>query len=251
MFIDTHCHLSKKDYQNLDDVINEMKNNIMITSGCDHDTNIEVIDTINNYSNVYGVIGIHPEEASNYKKEDLDYIEKNIQNPKIVGIGEIGLDYHYDGDIIKQKELFIKQIEIAKKYNKTIVIHSRDAIQDTLEILNKYKSDNLKIVMHCFSSSLEVAKELIKSNVKLGIGGVLTFKNSIKLKEIVKELSLANFLLETDCPYLSPEPFRGKQNRPYNCYFVAQKIAEIKQIPIEDVFRVTTNNAIEQFDLDI
>lgn len=251
MFIDTHCHLFNEYYENIEDVINEMKNNIMITSGCNNESNKEVIDLVNKYDNVYGVIGIHPEEIANVSEDDFTYIEENINNPKIIGIGEIGLDYHYDYDRDLQKELFIRQIEIAKKYNKTIVIHSRDAIEDTLKILNDYKNDNLKIVMHCYSSSLEIAKELIKNNVKLGIGGVLTFKNSVKLKEIVKELPLSSFLLETDSPYLSPEPFRGKQNRPYNCYYIAQKIAEIKEISVDEVLKVTTKNTIEQFDLDI
>lgn len=251
MFIDTHCHLYKEYYENIDEVIKEMKNNIMITSGCDNTTNKEVIECINKYDNVYGTIGIHPEEIENVKEEDFIYIENNINNPKIVGIGEIGLDYHYPTNKDLQKEIFIRQIELGKKYNKTIVVHSRDALEDTLHILNKYKNDNLKIVMHCYSYSLEIAKELIKNNVKLGIGGVLTFKNSVKLKEIVKELPLTNFLLETDSPYLSPEPFRGKKNKPYNCYFVAQFISQIKNISIEEVFKITTDNAVKQFDLDI
>src|SRR5574344_1529000 len=251
MFIDTHCHLFNEYYENIEDVINEMKNNIMITSGCNNESNKEVIDLVNKYDNVYGVIGIHPEEIANVSEDDFTYIEENINNSKIIGIGEIGLDYHYDYDKNLKKKLFIRQIEIAKKYNKNIVIHSRDAIEDTLKILNDYKNDNLKIVMHCYSSSLEIAKELIKNNVKLGIGGVLTFKNSVKLKEIVKELPLSSFLLETDSPYLSPEPFRGKQNRPYNCYYIAQKIAEIKEISVDEVLKVTTKNTIEQFDLDI
>lgn len=249
MFIDTHCHLSREDYDNLDDIIKEMNNNIMITSGCNDKTNREVIELVDKYDNIYGTIGIHPEEINDFKDDDLLYIEKNINNPKIVGIGEIGLDYHYDYDKEKQKGLFIRQLELASKYNKTVVIHSRDGIEDTLDILNKF--DNLKIILHCYSSSLEIARQLIKNNVKLGIGGVLTFKNSVKLKEIVEKLPLTSFLLETDSPYLSPEPFRGEKNRPYNCYFVAQKIAEIKNIPLEEVFKVTTNNAIEQFDLEI
>lgn len=251
MFIDTHCHLSREDYDNLDDIIKEMNNNIMVTSGCNDKNNREVIELVNKYDNIYGTIGIHPEETNDFKDDDLLYIEKNINNPKIVGIGEIGLDYHYDYDKEKQKNLFIRQLELASKYNKTVVIHSRDAIEDTLDILKKFKNEKLKIILHCYSSSLEIARQLIKNNVKLGIGGVLTFKNSVKLKEIVAELPLTSFLLETDSPYLSPEPFRGEKNRPYNCYYVATKIAEIKKIPLEEVFKITTNNAIEQFDLEI
>lgn len=248
MFIDTHCHLFKEDYEDIEEVINEMKDNIIIVSGCSTSTNKEVLELVNRYPNIYGTIGLHPEEANNVKEEDYDFIIKNINNPKIIGIGEIGLDYYYVNDNKDlQKELFIKQIEIAKKYNKTIVIHSRDSISDTIDILKKY--EDMKIVMHCYSSSLEVAKELIKMNVKLGIGGVVTFKNGVKLKEVVENIPLEYLLLETDSPYLSPEPFRGKKNRPYNCYYVAKKIAEIKNISLDEVLKITTENAISQFDL--
>ena len=248
MFIDTHCHLFKEDYEDIEEVINEMKDNIIIVSGCSTSTNKEVLELVNRYPNIYGTIGLHPEEANNVKEEDYDFIIKNINNPKIIGIGEIGLDYYYVNDNKDlQKELFIKQIEIAKKYNKTIVIHSRDSISDTIDILKKY--EDMKIVMHCYSSSLEVAKELIKMNVKLGIGGVVTFKNGVKLKEVVENIPLEYLLLETDSPYLSPEPFRGKKNRPYNCYYIAKKIAEIKNISLDEVLKITTENAISQFDL--
>ena len=250
MFIDTHCHIFKEYYENIDEVINEMKNNIIIVSGYNSSSNKEVIELINKHSNVYGTIGLHPEEVNNISDSDLDYIINNINNPKIVGIGEIGLDYHYTSDNKDlQKQLFIKQMDIARKYNKTVVIHSRDAILDTLNIIKKFS--NLKIVMHCYSSSLEVAKELIKMNVKLGIGGVVTFKNGIKLKEVVQNIPIENLLLETDSPYMSPEPFRGEKNRPYNCYFIAKKIAELKNISLKDVLSITTSNAINQFDLKL
>lgn len=248
MMIDTHCHLDREDYPDLEQVIKKMENNIMIVSGASIASNKEVIELCNKYHNIYGTIGIHPEEISADIDKDLSFIEKNINNPKIVGIGEIGLDYHYN-DVPKelQKKYFIKQLEIAVKYNKSVVIHTRDAIQETYEILKNYP--NLKIDIHCYSGSLEMANEFIKLGCKLGIGGVLTFKNSDKLKNIVKSLPLKNFVLETDSPYLTPEPFRGKRNEPYNIYYVAQKIAELKDISLEEVLNVTTLNAIEQFDL--
>lgn len=250
MFIDTHCHIFKEYYDNIDEVINEMKDNIIIVSGYSSSSNREVIELVNKYPNVYGTIGLHPEEVNNISDSDFDFIIKNINNDKIVGIGEIGLDYHYiDDNKDLQKDVFIRQLNIARMYNKTVVIHSRDAINDTLNIIKDYK--DLKIVMHCYSSSLEVAKELVKMNVKLGIGGVVTFKNGIKLKEVVENISLDNLLLETDSPYMSPEPLRGKKNKPYNCYIVAEKIAEIKGISLEEVLNVTTFNAINQFDLKI
>lgn len=250
MFIDTHCHIFKEYYDNITEVINEMKDNIMIVSGYNSSSNKEVIELVNKYPNVYGTIGLHPEEVNNISQNDFDFIIKNINNPKIVGIGEIGLDYHYVSDNKElQKDIFIKQMNIARKYNKTVVIHSRDAILDTVNIIKEYQ--DLKIVMHCYSSSLEVARDLIKMNVKLGIGGVVTFKNGVKLKEVVQNVPIENLLLETDSPYMSPEPLRGKQNKPYNCYLIAKKIAELKGISLESVLKITTSNAISQFDLKL
>ena len=250
MFIDTHCHIFKEYYDNITEVINEMKDNIMIVSGYNSSSNKEVIELVNKYPNVYGTIGLHPEEVNNISENDFDFIIENINNPKIVGIGEIGLDYHYVSDNKElQKDIFVKQMDIARKYNKTVVIHSRDAIVDTVNIIKEYQ--NLKIVMHCYSSSLEVARDLIKMNVKLGIGGVVTFKNGVKLKEVVQNIPIENLLLETDSPYMSPEPLRGKQNKPYNCYLIAKKIAELKGISLESVFKITTSNAISQFDLKL
>ena len=248
MLIDTHCHLSKEDYDNLDEIISEM-DGIMIISGCDDETNKEVIEIVNKYDKVYGTLGIHPEEIEKISEESFKYIEDNLNNPKIVGIGEIGLDYYWTKDNIeKQKEVLIRQLDIATKYNKAIVIHSRDSIQDTYDILKKYK---LKGTIHCFSSSLEMAREFIKLGYMIGVGGTVTFKNSRKLQDVVKSLDLHNILLETDSPYLSPEPFRGKQNKPSNVYFVAKKISEIKDISIENVINTTGLNAINQFDLKI
>ena len=250
MMIDTHCHLSRKDYDNLEEIIERMNNNIMIVSGTNDETNKEVIELINKYSNIYGVIGIHPEEANNVTSESLKFIEENINNPKIVGIGEIGLDYYWVKDNkYKQIDLFIKQIEIANKYNKTIVIHSRDAINDTYNILEKHLKT--KAVMHCYSSSLEMAQKFIDLNIKLGIGGVVTFKNSKVLKEVVENIDIKNILLETDSPYLTPEPYRGKKNEPYNVLYVAQKIAELKNMKLEDVLEITSNNAKEQFNIKV
>ena len=250
MFIDTHCHIFKEYYDNITEVINEMKDNIMIVSGYNSSSNKEVIELVNKYPNVYGVIGLHPEEVNNISENAFDFIIENINNPKIVGIGEIGLDYHYVSDNKElQKDIFVKQMDIAKKYNKTVVIHSRDAILDTVNIIKEYQ--DLKIVMHCYSSSLEVARDLIKMNVKLGIGGVVNFKNGVKLKEVVQNVPIENLLLETDSPYMSPEPLRGKQNKPYNCYLIAKKIAELKGISLESVLKITTSNAISQFDLKL
>ena len=247
MLIDTHCHLSNDDYENLDQIIKNMEG-IMIASGCNDKTNKEVLELVEKYPNVYGTLGIHPEEINNLTNDSFKLIEDNINNTKIVAIGEIGLDYYWVKDNKeKQKELFLKQLDLAKKYNKPVIIHSRNSIQDTYDILKKY---HLKGTIHCFSSSLEMAKEFIKLGYKIGIGGVLTFKNSLKLQEIVKEIDLKDILLETDSPYLSPEPFRGKKNDPSKTIYVAKKISELKNVNLEEVLRQTANNAKSLFDLD-
>ena len=251
--IDTHAHLVLSEYTliEIEKVIKKMNDNIIIVSGTNNIDNKEVIELVNKYDNVYGTLGIHPTEIDNINDDIFNFIEDNLNNFKIVAIGEVGLDYHYECDKEKQKEVFIKQIKLANKYKKTLVIHSRDAVKDTYDLLKKYKDEDIKIDIHCFSSSLEMAKEFIKLNGMIGIGGVLTFKNSANLKNVVENIDLDCLLLETDSPYLSPEPFRGKKNEPYNVYYVAKKIAEIKNVSLEEVLRVTTNNAIFQFDLDV
>ena len=248
MLIDTHCHLGYEDYDNIEEIIKNM-DGIMIASGCNDKTNKEVLELVNKYDNVYGTLGIHPEDVDNISEDSFRFIEENISNPKIVAIGEIGLDYYWVSDNKeKQQEIFKRQLDIATKYNKPIVVHSREAIQDTYDILKQY---NLKGSLHCFSSSLEMAREFIKLGYKIGVGGTVTFKNSKKLQEIVKEIDIKDILLETDSPYLSPEPFRGKRNNPSNTYYVALKISELKEIDIKEVLDTTSKNAIQLFDLNL
>ena len=243
MLIDTHCHLSKDDI----DSINNM-DGIMITAGCDDESNKEVIELVNKYPNVYGVIGIHPEEIDKITDNSFKYIEDNLNNKKIVGIGEIGLDYYWRSDNKEeQKEVFKKQLDIAQKYNLPVVIHSRDAIGDTYDIISKYK---LRGSIHCFSSSLEMAKKFIKLGYKIGVGGTITFKNSKKIQEVVENIDVRNILIETDSPYLSPEPYRGQKNEPKNVYFVAQKISEIKSRKVEEIIDEAYASALEIFDLN-
>ena len=252
MLIDTHCHISNEDYNNKEEIIKNMEDNIMIVSTASPKDINGVIELCETHKNIYGTIGIHPEFADTYKNEDLKKIEKYLNHPKIVGIGEIGLDYHYTKqNKEKQKELFIKQINLANKYQKTIVIHCRDAIEDTYNIIEKYKNKNIKCNMHCFSGSLEMAERFVKLGVKLGIGGVLTFKNEKKLKEIVSTLDIHNFILETDSPYLTPEPLRGKKNEPQNIKYIAAKISQLKGIDYAKTLEITTQTAIGQFDLKI
>lgn len=249
MIIDTHCHVIDLEYDNIDEIINRFKDNIMIISGYDSISNRNVVDIVKKYKNVYGTLGFHPSEVDKFSEEEFNYIKNNINNSKIVGIGEIGLDYHYgSNDKEKQIKMFKSLLDLAQSENISVVIHTRDAAQDTMNILKNYK---LKIDIHCFGYSLEIAKECIKRGYKLGIGGVLTFKNSKKLVEIVSNIPIENILLETDSPYLTPEPFRGKKNEPFYLSYVIDKISEIKKISIDEVKKITTKNAKEQFDLNI
>lgn len=246
--VDTHCHIFLEDYPDIDDVIKRMDGNIIIVSGVDDVSNREVLELCSRYSNVYGTLGIHPESASD--KYDLDFVSNHINDSKIVAVGEIGLDYYYTKDNRDaQIDLFCKQIEIAISNNKPIVVHSRDAIVDTYDIIKRYDIGS-KTDIHCFSSSLEMAREFIKLGCKLGIGGVLTFKNSSRLKEVVSEVDISNLLLETDSPYMTPVPFRGKRNEPYNIRYVAETISDIKGISLDDVLKITSENAYKLFDLN-
>ncbi|MBR2246586.1 MAG: TatD family hydrolase [Bacilli bacterium] len=246
MYIDTHCHLTSEDYDDIDLVIKEnIDNNVskIIVSGCDMGSIKEGLILSTKYPSVYLTLGFHPSEVNNY---DLNYLKEALKEPKVVGLGEIGLDYHYGKeDIDKQKDLFRKQLDIATKLNIPVVIHSRDATKDTINILKEY---NLKGVIHCFSGSLETAKEYIKMGYLLGIGGVVTFKNS-KLYKVVEGVSLENIVLETDSPYLTPEPDRGKKNSSKYIPIIAKKVSEIKKISEEKVMKTTTDNATKLFDL--
>lgn len=247
MIIDTHCHLSSNDYEDLDKVINNMSG-IMIASGCEDKSNTEVLNLVNKYENVYGTLGFHPEEIQNITNDSFCIIKNNLKNKKIVAIGEIGLDYYWTKDNIEeQKMLFEYQLKLAEEYNKPVIVHSREAIQDTYDILKKHKVTG---TIHSYSGSLEMAREFVKLGFKIGIGGVVTFKNAKKIQEIVKEINLEDILLETDSPYLTPEPYRGKRNEPANVYYVALKVAELKNINVDEVLQVTTRSAIEKFDLE-
>lgn len=243
--IDSHAHILSE-YYNIDEIVKHLKDNnvkyVINCSTCLKDAK-EVIELSKKYINyLLPAIGIHPENI----EDTLDQIEKLIKTNKIYAIGEIGLDYYWNKENKEeQKELFIKQIELANKYDLPIIVHTRDSIQDCLDILKKYKA---KGVIHCFTGSYEMAKEFIKLGFKLGIGGVITFKNS-KLSEVVSKLDINDLLIETDSPYLTPEPNRGKQNNPANVYYVAKKIAEIKKVDVEEIVKTTSKTAQNLFDI--
>lgn len=248
--IDTHCHILSEYYEDISNLIEQIKASgveAIIINGTDLKSNMEVLDLVKKYDIVYGAIGFHPTELNEYNDECLKWLEEHICDEKIVAIGEIGLDYHYDDtDKIKQKNVFKKQLDLASKYKKPIIIHTRDAIQDTYDILSNY---NLKGSIHSFSGSLEMAKEFIKLGYYIGIGGVSTFKNAKNIVNVIENISLEYILLETDSPYLAPVPYRGQVNSPCNIPIIAKRISEIKNVDLSVVSTVTTSNAVRLFDI--
>lgn len=250
MFIDTHMHISEEFGVKPDLFVkNAIDNNvkIMIASFCEKDDLELSTFYVEKYKNIYAAIGYHPEVTNNIVDKDIKILEDKIKsNKKIVAIGEIGLDYYWGkNNKDEQKELFRRQLMLAQKLNLPVVIHSRDSIADTYDILSEFKVQG---VIHCFSGSVEMAKRFINLGFLLGIGGVVTFKNS-NLYKVIEQIPLESIVLETDSPYLTPEPNRGKTNESSNILYIAKKIADIKNIDISQVETITTNNAFRIFDL--
>ena len=210
-------------------------------------TSVESFQKIKNIINedeiIFGTIGIHPHETDN-NEISIDYIVKNFEeNPKIIGIGETGLDFYYNNsDKEKQIKSFKKHIEASIKTNSPLVVHSRNAEDETFEILNKYRGEKLKILMHCFTGSKNFAEKLLELNAFFSASGIITFKNSIDLQETFKILPLEKILIETDSPYLAPVPNRGKKNEPSFLSYTAQKLADIKDLPKKEIIKITTKN---------
>jgi len=248
--IDTHCHIEIEDYKNIEQILENCKKNgidKIIVSGYDLESSKEAVKLADKYDAIYATVGFLPEVLQKENSYDLNDLEILLQNKKVVGIGEIGLDYYwYKDNKEEQKKLFISQIKLALKYNKPIVIHCREAIQDCYDIVKKYS--NLKGTMHCYSGSVEMAKEFVKLGLYISVGGVSTFKNSKNIKEVINELDLEYILLETDSPYLTPEPYRGKRNYPYYVGIIAEKISKIKNIDLKTIEIITTSNACKLFD---
>ncbi len=248
MLVDTHCHLFKEYYDNVEDILERAKRNdvgIVIVNGTNYDDNMEVLDLVSRYSMVYGALGIQPQEIGNDWEKTFQFIEKHICDDKIVAIGEIGLDYHYECDKELQKFVFRKQLELAEKFNKPVIVHSRDCIQETYNILKEY---NVVGIMHCYSGSLEMARNFNKLGFYLGIGGIATFKNVSKLLSVIKEIPLEYIVLETDSPYLTPEPYRGKLNEPAYIHYILKKVCELKNLDYELASNVIFLNVLCLFD---
>lgn len=249
MFVDTHCHIYGEYYDDIEKVLKKIKdNNIgkIINNGCDAKSNIEVLKKVSSYDFMYGALGIHPESVLDYKKEDIDFIEQHLNDEKIVAIGEIGLDYHY-GKENKEAQiiLFEEQLKLAEKYNKPVIIHSRDATLDTIETIKKYK---VRGVIHSFSGSLETANIYLKLGFLLGVNGVITFKNC-NLKDVIKEIPVEKLVLETDSPYLTPVPFRGERNDSSHINEIAEFVASLKGVSMELLANITNENIHQVFDI--
>ena len=254
MLFDTHTHLNAYQFaDDLPEVIDRaLKEGVsrMVVVGFDRPTIEIAMDLIEKYDFLYASIGWHPVDAIDMKDEDLDWIEELAKHPKVVAIGETGLDYHWDKspkDI--QKEVFRKQIRLAKKLQLPLVIHNREATADVVEILKEENAAEVGGIMHCFSGSPETALECVKMNFYISLGGPVTFKNAKKPKEVANAVPLDRLLIETDCPYLAPHPYRGKRHEPAYVKLVAEEIAALKGLSFEEVAKATTENAERLFGL--
>ncbi|MGG0412454.1 TatD family hydrolase [Peribacillus simplex] len=255
MLFDTHVHVNAEQFnEDLEDVMERAKEagvNNMVVVGFDRPTIKRAMELIEAYDFMYAAVGWHPVDAIDMTEEDLQWIEELSNHPKVVAIGEMGLDYHWDKspkDV--QMEVFRKQIRLAKKVGLPIIIHNREATADIVNILKEEEASMVGGIMHCFSGSAETALECINMNFYISLGGPVTFKNAKKPKEVAAAVPLDRLLIETDCPYLAPHPYRGKRNEPSYVKLVAEQIAEIKQLTIEEVSQATTENAKKLFGIN-
>ncbi|MGM0409865.1 MAG: TatD family hydrolase [Bacillota bacterium] len=251
---DTHAHLDFPRFdKDRDEVIKRAQNKgvkNIVNIGSNMTTSRNSVELSRRYENIYAAIGIHPHDADTFNLNVSKKLNKLADNDKVVAIGEIGLDFHYDNSPReKQKQSFRAQLRLAKKLDLPVVIHTRDADKETLNILKDEKAIDIGGIMHCFASDKKMAKEILDLGFYIAFGGLITFKNLSNLRDVVKEVPLDRLLIETDSPYLTPEPHRGKRNEPAYVKFVAEKIAEIKGIAVEEVTKITTENAKKVYDI--
>ena len=254
MLIDTHVHLNADQYEeDVEEVIERAREagvTKMVVVGFDRKTITKAMELVEQYPFLYAVVGWHPVDAIDCTEEDLAWIESLAEHPKVVAIGEMGLDYHWDKspkDI--QQQVFRKQIQLAKRVKLPIVIHNRDATADVVRILEEEDAKEVGGIMHAFGGSVETAQQCIDMNFYISLGGTVTFKNAKAPKKIAAEIPLEKLLVETDAPYLTPHPYRGKRNEPFYVTLVAEEIARIKEISVEEVASVTTKNALNLFQI--
>ena len=249
MYFNTHTHLNSKELYSQRDIFikRALDNNVdyIVVAGYDLPSSKYAVEIAQEYPFIYATVGISPNDCLETTDADLNEIEALLQNPCVVALGEIGLDYYWeDVPHDKQKDIFQKQIDIAKKHDKPIVIHARDAYEDTYRIL---KQAAHRGIMHCYSGSVEMAKRYIEIGFEISLAGPVTFKNARVPKEVATVIGIDHLMIETECPYLAPHPFRGKLNEPANVVYIAQEIAKLKNMEIEDVARITTFNAKRMF----
>ncbi|WP_026834773.1 TatD family hydrolase [Eubacterium xylanophilum] len=252
MIFDTHAHYD-------DEVFNEDREELLanmsangvghiVSVGASPKTSKAALELAHKYDFIYAAIGTHPYDVEDLNEAEIQWLIDNAADPKVVAIGEMGLDYHYDEPSKElQEKWFRRQIEVAKQVNLPVIIHSRDAAEDTMKIIKETNLGECGGVIHCYSYSAEMAREYVDMGFYIGVGGVVTFKNGKKLKEVVRNISLDNIVIETDCPYLSPEPHRGERNDSTNLKYVVTQIADLKGVSEDEVIRVTEENAKKMY----
>jgi len=250
MIIDTHAHMTDFKFDADREIVIQKAFDLGVErifeiacEACCWDKALE----LSKRENIFVSFGIHPNNAFKATQEDLDKLETLIQNEKCIAVGEIGLDYHYDSSLQSiniQKEIFTKQLNIADKYNKPVCIHCREAYGDIVDMFKEYKFD-LKGIVHCFSGTIEQARFFVEAGFLLGINGILTYKNSYNLKRVVFEIDINNLVVETDCPYLAPQKYRGRRNEPSYIIETLKEVAAIKKISFSETAQITTQNALK------
>lgn len=254
MIFETHAHYEDKKFdEDREELLSSLKDNgisYVVNIGSNMDTTKRSIELSRKYPFIYTTIGVHPNEVSELNDEKISILKQYSFYEKVVAIGEIGLDYYWnEPERGIQKYWFERQLNLAKETKLPVVIHSRDAAKDTLDIIKIYKSQNIGGIIHCFSYSIDMAKEYLNMGFYIGIGGVITFSNSKKLKEVVNYSPIENLVIETDSPYLAPVPNRGKRNTSLNLIYIIDEIAKIKGISKEEVIDITYKNAIKAYNI--
>ena len=238
--IDTHAHLDMLSELDISGVGKVVVPSVEIST-------MDKVVSLSENPNIYSMVGIYPSEAKTYTQEVESKMIELAKSPKVVAIGEIGLDYYWDKSFVElQKEVFIKQIKLANKLNLPIVVHDREAHKDCFDIIKEHNNGS-KVLFHCFSGSVEFMRECVKQDWYIALGGVVTFKNAVKMKDVAREIPLNKLVLETDAPYLTPVPFRGKENKPAYIRYVAEEIAKIRGLKVEEIIDITTRNAEKFF----
>lgn len=251
LIFDTHAHYDDKSFDKdraeVLDMLPQKDVFAVVNAGADIESSVKSIEISKEYNYVYASVGIHPENIPDEKCDYINILENLLKNEKVVAVGEVGLDYHYSKDRKKEQlKLFEDQIILAIKHNLPILVHDREAHRDTMDLLKKY---NPKGIVHCFSGSVEMAKEVIKFGMYIGIGGLITFKNAKTAVSVVENIPLSSIVLETDAPYMTPVPFRGTRCNSSHIKYTAEKIAEIKKINVDEVLKITKENACKIFNL--